>query len=170
MEVLEETLTSNNHLSRQNNRCYFQLPANLLKSFTHTVCSPLMRGQTKSLTVHVASPESSEATLSPFSKQVTRFRNVQDNLCSSLCTSSICFLQDIMTGWGERKQQNISLFLIQIIGLEKPNLSQRDSKVLFLLNFYFTRSMPLLYLDHSSTNHFPKASNMSTNMPFPEEK
>ena len=85
LKYYKKSFTSDNHLSRQNNCCYFQLPANLLTSVTCTVCSLLIRGQTKSLTVHVESPESSEATLSPFSKQVTRVSGTFRTTCVAAC-------------------------------------------------------------------------------------
>lgn len=46
-----------------------------------------MRGQTdaETLTVHVESPESSEATLSPFSKQVTLVSGTFRKTCVAAC-------------------------------------------------------------------------------------
>lgn len=138
----KKCFTSNNHLSRQNNRCYFQLPANLLKSFTRTVCSPLMRGQTKSLTVHVASPESSEATLSPFSKQVTRVSGTFRTTCVAACVLLNLF-PPRYNDWLGRKEAAKHITILNTNYWSENQIYLKETLKCSFLNFYFTRSMPL---------------------------
>ena len=141
LKYYKKSFTSDNHLSRQNN-CCFQLPANLLTSVTRTVCSLLIRGQTKSLTVHVESPESSEATLSPFSKQVTRVSGTFRTTCVAACVLLNLFPPKY--DWLGRKAAAKHITILNTnFWLENQIYLKETLKCSFLLNFYSTRSTPL---------------------------
>ena len=139
----KKSVTRDNHLSRQNNCCSFQLPTNLLKRFTRTVCCLLMRGQTKALTVHVASPESSEATLSPFSKQVTRVSGTFRKTCAAACVLLNLFPPKYKDWLGRKEAAKHITVLNTNYWLENQIYVKETLKYSFLLNFYFTTSTPL---------------------------